>query len=181
MNKRDSKNKKLKPLKNIDLVHKSQQLKAFCLTLPPLGLLGFVKFGIVGLIIAPILSLSISLISVAVSERLGGIATKLYVGRKPRWNLQERFSADLTCARVQKMNKKYDDAIIIVENILAQQPDFNEALLLKAQILSGGFNENHGAKKCLIKILQSEPRNSPIHSWTKSFYKELVEKHDSFL
>lgn len=176
MRQKGSKNKKLKPLKNKDSVHRSLQLKAFFISFPLLGLLGFVALGIVGIILAAVVSSVVAFISVAASERIGGTAGKLYGGKKPKWSLQERFSADLSRARVQKMDKKYDNALIIVEKILAQQSDFNEALLLKAQILSEGFRETQEAKKCLVKILQTEPKDTSLCRWAESLYKELVQQ-----
>lgn len=166
----------MKPLKDIDSVHRSLVLKVFCTLFPLLGLVGWIFIGIIGLLIAAILSLIVALFSVSTAGRFGVMASKLYGGRKPIWNTQEKFSADLSRARVQKMSKHHTEALMIVDNILTEQSDFNEALLLKAQILIEGFDDTIEAKKCLIRIFQTEPKHTQLFQWSETLYKGLVSQ-----
>lgn len=160
----------MKPLKDIDSAHRSLVLKVFCTIFPLIGFLSWVYLGIIGLLIAAILCLIVALFSVSTAGRFGVVASKLYGGRKPIWNTQEKFSADLSRARVQKMSKHHTEALMIVDNILAEQPDFNEAQLLKAQILTEGFNDAVEAKKCLALIFQTEPKQTQLYQWGESLW-----------
>jgi len=163
-------------MKNIDSAHRTLRIKAFCIPFPFLGIAGFMLDGVTGLFLAAVLCLLISALTVFISGSLGGIAGGLYGGREPIWSIQERYSADLSSARVQKMNKQYDKSLLIIDKVLIKQPDFNEALFLKAQILAEGFDDIYDAKKCLTRILQTEPKHSQLFQWSDSLYKELVKK-----
>ena len=44
----------------------------------------------------------------------------------------------------------YEEALLIIENVLVEAPDFNEALFIKAQILLDGFKDTIGAKKMYL-------------------------------
>jgi len=173
----NSRNKiKLKPMKDVDSVQRTLHIRAFFIPFFFLGPVGFFSGGIKGLFLAALLCWFISVLTVFVLERLGDIAGSLYGGREPIMSIQERYSADLSRARVQKMNKKYDKSLLIIDKVLIEQPDFNEALFLKAQILAEGFDDIYDAKKCLTKIFQTEPKHSQLLQWSKSLYKELVGK-----
>jgi tetratricopeptide (TPR) repeat protein len=168
----------MKPLKNIDSVHRTLVLRTFIYIFPLLGIVGLVFFGIVGLILAAVLSLIIALFIVSSAGGIGGIAGKLYGGRKPIWNIQERYSAELSRTRVQKMKGNHKEALTIIETVLAEQPDFNEALLLKAQILAEGFGDKQEAKKCLTKVFQTEPKHTQLFHWCETLYRELTTQND---
>ena len=168
----------MRPLKDIDSVHRTLILRTFFYIFPLVGLVGFVFFGIVGLTLAALLCLILALFAVSSAGGLGGIAGKLYGGRKPIWNVQERYSAELSRTRVQKMKGNHQDALMIIETVLAEQPDFNEALLLKAQILAEGFGDKQEAKKCLTKIFQTEPKYTQQFHWCETLYKELTTQKE---
>lgn len=173
----NSRNKiKLKPMKNIDSVQRTLHIRAFCIPFPLLAIAGFIFGGITGLFLAAVLCSLIALFTIFVSEELGGIAGGLYAGRKPIWSIQERYSADFSRARVQKMNKKYDESLLIIDKVLIEQPDFNEALFLRAQILAEGFNDIYDAKKCLSRIFQTEPKHSQLFQWSEYLYRSMVGK-----
>jgi len=163
-------------MKNIDSVNRTLHIRVFFIPFPLLGIVGFIFGGITGLFLAAVLSSLISLFTVFVSEGLGGIAGGLYDGRKPIWSIKERYSADFSRARVQKMSKNYIESLIIIDKVLLEQQDYNEAYFLRAQILVEGFDDIYEAKKCLIRIFQTEPEHSQLFQWSESLYKELVRK-----
>jgi len=165
---------KLKPMKNVDSVQRTLHIRAFCIPFPFLGIVGFIFGGIIGLFFAVVLCSLIALFTVFVLEGLGGIAGGLYGGRKPIWSIQERYSADFSRARVQKMNKKYDESLLIIDKVLIEQPDFNEALFLRAQILAEGFDDIYDAKMCLTRIFQTEPKHSRLYQWSEHLYRSMV-------
>ena len=173
----NSRNKiKLKPMKNVDSVQRTLHIRAFCIPFPFLGIAGFFLDGIAGLFLAAVLCSLISLFTVFVSGGLGGIAGGLYGGRKPIWNIQERYSADFSRARVQKMNKKFDESLLIIDKVLIEQPDFNEALFLRAQILAEGFDDIYEAKMCLTRIFQTESKHSQLFQWSETLYRSMIGK-----
>ena len=164
----------MKPMKNIDSAHRSLLLKAFCACFPLMALLGWVYFGKKGILFAAVVCLFVAFGAVALSGRIGRAAGGLYTGRRPKWDVREQYAADLSRARVQKMAKNFADALAIVESVLAERPDLNEALFIKAQVLLEGFDRRLEARQCLVKIFQSEPRNSQVYRWSAGLYKEIV-------
>jgi hypothetical protein len=66
------------------------------------------------------------------------------------------------------MNGNYEKAISIIDNVLDQVPDFNEALFIKAQILIDGFKDAKVAKECISKILETESECSSLYRWAKN-------------
>ena len=79
--------------------------------------------------------------------------------------------------RYHKLCHRFDDALLTIEEVLARDPDFVEALLLKAQILWEGFEDAKAARRCLFKILVVEPDETAVfHRWALNLYKELPQK-----
>jgi len=163
-------------MKDVDSAQRTLHIRAFCIPFSFFSIAGLALGGITGLFLALVLCSLISLFTVFVSEGLGGVAGGLYGGRKPSWSIQERYAADLSCARVQKMNKKYDESLLIIDKVLIEQPDFNEALFLRAQILAEGFDDSYDAKRCLTRIFQTEPKHSQLFQWSEYLYKSMIGK-----
>jgi hypothetical protein len=79
------------------------------------------------------------------------------------------------------VNKKYDQALKTVNNILKRDPEFTEALFIKAQILWDGFENSAAAKANLKKITEIKiDKDESIHRWASNLYDELteIEMHD---
>ena len=166
----------MRPFKDIDSVHHSLILKAFCVTFPLVSFPGWFFLGPIGIIYSGITCALVAYVSVFIAGRTGGTASKLWGGKTPIWNLSERYAADFSRARYQKMNKQYDEALRIIDHVLEEQPDYNEALFLKAQILSEGYNDTAQAKKYLFRILKTETKDSQVYKWTESLYRELTNR-----
>ena len=160
----------MKPFKDIHSVHRSLILKAFSNI--PVGIIPRFVFlrtyrdHIFWDHLCPC-----CLCFVFIAGKTGGTASKLWGGKTPIWDFSERYAADFSRARYQKMNKHYDEALRIIDHVLEEQPDYNEALFLKAQILSEGYNDTAQAKKYLFKILKTETKDSQVHKWTESLYR----------
>ena len=58
-----------------------------------------------------------------------------------------------------KGNEDYPAALSFVNKVLEKDPDFADALLLKAQILWEGFGQSHAAIQFLEKTLSLEDEN----------------------
>ena len=114
----------------------------------------------------------------AISDKCGDISGGLFLGQKSNWSVQERLSGDLSRARVQKMNGNYKAALSIIDNVLDQAPDFNEALFVKAQILLDGYSDANCAKKYFTRILEHKPEHSHLYRWAK-YSKVQIEKGQS--
>jgi hypothetical protein len=154
-------------------------LKSFFWIFFASGVLGFFLFGLTGVLIAAIFSIVASMIAVSASDQVGGMAATLYTGHAPARNLRAQLVADLDGARHHKRHKRFVDALSAVNKILAQDPDFPDALFLKAQILFEGFEDVEGAKKCLTKVMEVvKNKRETIYRWASSFHDELTKtKH----
>jgi len=139
-------------------------------------LLGGIQGVIIGIIICTILSVIASLVTMFVSHKLGEFASFLYRGPKPNWSIQEQFEGALNQVRYHKMNKRFDQALMKVEEILAKAPYFSDALLLKASILWDGFDEPIEAKRCLEAILKTTQKPDPFHPWASTLYADIVKE-----
>jgi len=107
---------------------------------------------------------------------VSGSAGMLYSGGRARVTLREQLAGDLTAARVCKTEKRFDDALAGVENILAKDPEFPEALLLKAQILWEGFADGPSARSTVMKVLHLETdQTAPVYRWAGELYKEIAK------
>ena len=82
--------------------------------------------------------------------------------------------------RHHKLCKRFDEALIKIEDILAKDPEFPEALFLKAQILWQGFGEAEAAKQCLLKVIRIEPDKAAVfHRWSLNLYGD-IQKYTYF-
>jgi tetratricopeptide (TPR) repeat protein len=91
--------------------------------------------------------------------------------------VHKRLASDLNVVRYHKLCHRFDDALLTIEEVLAKDPDFVEALLLKAQILWEGFGDAEAARGCLLRILAVEPDEKAVfHSWALNMYKALSQK-----
>jgi hypothetical protein len=164
------------PLKNVDTAKRASSLNTFMKVFPFLAILGLVLGGVLGLLIAFAISIFAAMTSEWLSGFIGGSAHLLYgVGRRTI-SLREQLSGTMSIARNHKMNKRFGQALLSVEEVIAKDPDYCEALLLKAQILWEGFEDAVEAKVCLEKIMGSEiDKNNPIYRWASTLFEELTE------
>lgn len=106
----------------------------------------------------------------------GGSAGMLYSGGRARFTLREQCAGKLTQARVSKTEKRFEDALAAVESVLARDPEFPDALLLKAQILWEGFADGPTARRTVMKVLQLETdKTAPVYRWAGELYKEIAK------
>ena len=164
----------IKPPKDIDSVSRSLFFKTYFKIFFPLSLLFVFMFGIIkGPLISALISFPPTLILLFYADKFSNIVKLLYGGRKNIISTREQMQNVLKTARNAKMKKDYSKAIGIVNNILLQDPNFYEAMLVKAQILSEGFNNNDGAKKYLRKVIANTRPDESVHSWSLTFSKQL--------
>jgi tetratricopeptide (TPR) repeat protein len=162
-------------LKDVDSVRQAILLNNFMRTVPFLGVLGLMMGGLPGLLIAAVASAIVSVCTEMFSGMVGsGALNTLYgIGRRTS-TLRERLAGDMSRVRFDKMKQDHDSALVKLEEILAYDPDFPEALFLKAQILWEGCQDRAAAKACLMRVIKAEPdKNAVFHRWALNLYREI--------
>jgi len=175
---------KLKPLKDKDTVALSLFLKSLSWALPSLCLLGLIygfkrggsKGAVIGFFLCAFLSVGASLLTLFISDKFGDLAGFLYKGPKANWSIKERLEGSLNQVRYHKMNQRFPRALLKIEEVLAKDPNFSDALLLKAQILWEGFDEAIEAKRCLETIIKTTPKTDNHYQWASTFYADIVKE-----
>jgi len=168
-----------KRLRDLDVVSKTHFLKVYCWTLfPLLFMMLFAPGGFWTKLITSLLgALAATLVVVVVTGYLGRSAGILYSGGGKRLTLREQLEGNLTQARVSKTHKDFASALATLETILARDPDFPEALLLKAQVLWEGFGDGPESRKYVMKVLHLEKDTAgPVYRWAGELYKEINRK-----
>jgi tetratricopeptide (TPR) repeat protein len=173
----------MRPLKDMNSADTTLTFRSTLWALPYLAmvglLLGYSAYGlsgaIVGLLAAVVVSAVIgSAASVFTGKVSGGAVNAFYGLGRRTYGLRDQLAGDMNAVRHHKLFNRFDEALIIVEEVLAKDPDFSEALFLKAQILWEGFEDREAAKLCLLKIIKVEPdKEAPFHRWALDLYREL--------
>jgi hypothetical protein len=164
-----------KQLKDVDSARQAILLNSFMRTFPFLGTLGLFTGGFQGLVIAAAASAVTAICTDVLSGIIGNgsVNTLFGMGRRTS-TIRERLAGDLSQARFHKMKQNYDSAIAKLEEILALDPDFPEALFVKAQVLWEGYRDCAAARKCLVRITEVEPdKNAVFHRWAIRLYREI--------
>jgi tetratricopeptide (TPR) repeat protein len=176
----------MKPIKDVYSVEKALVLKNILWAFPYLGMIGL--FGgyalagplgaIIGLMIAAVVSAMIGSAASIITGKISGGAINAFYGLGRRtFSLREQLAGDLNVVRHHKLFNRFDEALIKIEDVLAKDPDFPEALFLKAQILWQGFEDLKAARQCLLRIIKVEPdKKALFHRWAMNLYREMSEK-----
>lgn len=112
------------------------------------------------------------------SDKVGAASAKLFTG-SGRSTIRDRYCGNISQARYLKTIQEYKKALELIEQYLDKDPDFAEALYLKAQILLDGFNDFVGAKLCINKILQITDNTCSWHQRAMSFQKDIYKRRRS--
>ena len=96
--------------------------------------------------------------------------------RRGGFSLRERLESDLQQIRYHKMRKEWDIALRKANDVLMQDPDYPEALFLKAQIVWEGFGNRGSAVSNLERVKTTvDDHASSIYRWSCSLLKEIEE------
>ncbi|MBW2409285.1 MAG: hypothetical protein JRF72_05765 [Deltaproteobacteria bacterium] len=161
--------------KTLNLVTRSRLLLNSMRFMPVCVIIGLVAGGMPGLVFVIPGSFALAVMVELLTGTIGtGSSNLLYgTGRSVR-NPREQYAGTLNQVRYHKMCHDFAEALITIDSVLASEPNFPEALLLKAQIIWEGFQDAVGAKQCLIDLLEVEPdRKSPFHRWALALYREI--------
>ena len=173
----------MKPRKDVNSADAALTFRNIMWALPYLAVLGlfwgFLAGGLLGalagLLAATVASSVIAPTITIFTGMVGGGAVNLFygLGRKTI-GLRERLAGDLNVAKHHKSCDRFDEALIKIEDILAKDTEFSEALFLKAQILWQRFEDHEAAKQCLLKIIKAEPdKRAVFHRWALNLYGEI--------
>ena len=176
----------MKPGNNVESADAVFKIKNTIWAFPYLAVMGLIwgylagatSGAIIGLAAAVAISILIGSATPIFNGPRGGSAVRAL--SKPAKNnmiVRKQPASDLNAVRYHKLCHQFDDALLKIEEVLAKDPDFVEALLLKAQILWEGFEDRDAASKCLIKILAAAPDEKVVfHRWALNMRKELNQK-----
>ncbi len=169
--------------KNSDFVKSSQFIVAFLWFLAgPLLIAGLTagRFPLFawlmkgGIIILLFMAFALAALVVSFADKTGGFFLGLVgPGERSFRNLREQLSGELTVAREDRNKGRYDLALQRVNTYLEQDPEYAEALYLKAQILWEGFERGDEAREYLIRIINSIPKDESINRWARKTYAEI--------
>jgi hypothetical protein len=170
-------------MKNVDSAARAHFLKSCMLPFPYLFIGGIIcgyalrgtLGALLGVLVAVFLSLIVGAITVFITDTAGESASGLLYGKgRSTFSLRERLEGDLQQVRYHKMNNRFSEALELVDGALAQDPNFPDALLLKAQILWEGFKNSTGAKGCLDQVIKAVPdEDEPLHRWARHLLSEM--------
>ena len=172
------------PYRNVDSANAVFKLKNTIWAFPYLAVMGMIwgylagafSGALAGLAAAAAISVLLgSATSIFTRTPGGGTGNTLSVPAGNTMGVRKQLSSDLNVVRYHKLCHRFDDALITIEEVLAKDPDFVEALLLKAQILWEGFADGQAARGCLLKILAAEPDEKAVfHRWALNFYEDMT-------
>ena len=88
-------------------------------------------------------------------DKIGGTLGSFLSFRWGRTTIspRQRLAGKLDKSRYLKTQAEFTRALEVVNDVLGEDPDFPDALFLKAQILREGFDNLGAAKGCLKKIM----------------------------
>lgn len=111
-------------------------------------------------------------------ERFGSVLGNMFSGWSSRKvSLRETLSADFEKAKSYKRGGKFEEANEIIDQVLEKDPDYPDALYLKAQILWEGFEKRQEASECLQNLMRLVPQEDTLHRWASIFLKEIIDHH----
>ncbi len=165
---------KIKPARDVDIEARTHFLRVFIKLFVSLAIPFCLVLGIkAGLFADAIISLVLTVIAVRFLDRISSIPGYLFGNRQPIISLREQMQGTLKAVKVVKMNKDYKKALDMVNDIIEKDPEFYEAMLVKAQILCDGYGNIDGAKKYLNRILENADESDSVHSWALSYLEQI--------
>jgi tetratricopeptide (TPR) repeat protein len=180
------KEKNMNSLKDVDSANLALTLRNAIWVFPYLAVMGLIwgylargpSGALAGLAVAFLVSAVLGPAASNLTGKLGeGAVNTLFGLSRGTIGTRERMAGDLNVVRYHKLSNQFEDALLKIEEVLAKDPDFPEALFLKAQILWEGFEDRQAARECLVKIIKTEPdKKAVFRRWAMNLYRELGER-----
>ena len=155
-----------------DLFTRSRLLKSLVLMFVPFHLIGLLlPFNVLWATLAWIVSAPLA---VGLSDAMGERSVNFFYGLgQRRLTTRHRLVGELDKIRYSERQKDFDKALSQVNDVLAKESEFPEALFLKAQILCEGFGNAAAAKSLLEKVMQLVSGKEPLHQWALSYSSNI--------
>ena len=115
----------------------------------------------------------LSILYVYVVEKFGSGLGTLIGWSSRKVSPREAFSADLARARHSKGAGRFEEALGIINEVLDKDPDFPDALYLKATILWEGFKKRQQSTTCLKKVMELVENHETLHQWASTYYHDM--------
>ena len=126
------------------------------------------------LIIFVLCCIPVSIAYAVVIEKFGSSLSALMSGWSHRKiPSREQYSADLAKARFSKSRGQFREALMIINEVIEKDPEFPEALLLKAQIAWEGYKNKELARRNLDMILELVEDDDPMRKWAVNYYHDI--------
>ena len=110
-------------------------------------------------------------------EKIGSVLAGMLTGSTSgRIDFRERLAGDVEKARHSKRNGRFEEALGIIDGVLARDKEFPEALFLKAQILWEGFDRSAESKILLRMVMRLVPDDNPLYHWSSNYFNEMMGK-----
>ena len=154
------------------------RLRNFIRAVVLLGPMGGALMGYRGMLTGILVSAGFALATDIRSKKPGSANVNICCNNyRESENPRNHLALELNQVRLNKMCCRFDLALSQIDDVLVKDPEFSEALILKAQLLWEGFNDRQGAKHCLLKVVKIEPdENAVFHRWAMRLYRQLSEK-----
>jgi len=132
-------------------------------------------YWIYGISLSILISLSVSIIIDNLTDFIGGVSSRLFVPGSADWTLHEQLAGPLNQIRFLIGERRFQEAFVQLEQIIAKSPDHAEALFLKAQLLWEGYKNISGAKRMLSQVIKLTQEDDPYHRSAENLYRDLVK------
>jgi hypothetical protein len=128
------------------------------------------------LIIFVICCIPLSILYAILVEKLGTGLFSLLSGWSDRKSpARETYSADIAKVRFSKSRGEFSNALLIINEVLEKDPEFPEAIFLKAQIEWEGFKSGSLARENLDKVLELVKDDEPFRKRVSNYYMLLIK------
>ena len=107
------------------------------------------------------------------ANKISGLFLIFFAKRESGYSQREQLESDIQQVRYHKMREEYNVALRKVNEILKLDPEFPDALFLKAQIVWEGFGNSDAAISNLEKIETIVSEKSAIRRWTRTLLEEI--------
>jgi len=81
---------------------------------------------------------------------------------------QDWRAGEINKIRFLKTQRNFDKALTLVNDVLHQEPNFPEALYLKAHVLWEGFKNPWAAESYFKRVIELTEDSEPLHRWASS-------------
>ena len=132
-------------------------------------------YGIKGILFWLVIVFLVASVIELFTNKIGDIAGRLYMGRKADWSVREKGKGTLSEVRVQKMKGNFEHAYLKLEEILAKDKYFPEALFIKARILYEHYGDRLEALKCLDLVIEKSIKDEPVHRWAVKLKQDIKD------